>query len=81
MLGALMGRSERIRIETAPKLFDVVELLDARREAGLAAGARGAIVEQLAPDTFIVEFTDEQGQTLALETLASEDFVIRPWRQ
>lgn len=72
-----MGRSERIRIEEPPKLFDVVELLDALPAVGLAAGALGAIVEQLAPDAFIVEFVDEDGNTLALETLASHDFAVR----
>ena len=72
-----MGRSERIRIEAAPKLFDVVELLEALPAVGLTAGALGAIVEQLAPDAFIVEFVDEDGNTLALETLASRDFAVR----
>jgi hypothetical protein len=72
-----MGRRERIQIEAAPKLFDVVELLDALPAAGLEAGALGAIVEQLAPDTFIVEFVSEDGVTLSLETLASDEFAVR----
>lgn len=72
-----MGRSERIQIEAAPKLFDVVELLEALPAAGLAAGSLGSIVEQLAPDAFIVEFVDEDGNTLALEILASQDFAVR----
>lgn len=72
-----MGRSERIRIEAAPKLFDMVELLDALPSAGLTAGMLGAIVDQLAPDTFIVEFVNDAGETLALETLTTNDFAVR----
>jgi hypothetical protein len=69
-----MGRNERIQIESVPKLFDVVELLSDR--AGLAAGARGTVVEELPGDSYLVEFSNEDGKSLSVETLSAAEIAL-----
>lgn len=54
-----------------PELFDVVELLADLPELALRAGTRGAIVHCHADDTYEVEFTNTEGETLALVPLSS----------
>lgn len=70
-----MGRNERISIDPVPRLFDVVELTAAR--TGLDTGAIGTIVEELPKRSYVVEFVDADGHTLAVETLAAGDFAVR----
>lgn len=53
------------------ELLDVVALTQDLLERGLQRGQVGTVVEQLAPDVFEVEFSDNNGRTyatLALKT-------------
>ncbi len=61
---------------TEPELFDVIELLVDLPEENLCAGVRGAIVECYQDGKYEVEFTSEEGETLALSTLSSEEFIV-----
>lgn len=78
VLGVVMGRNERLKLRSVPKLFDVVELLADRSAAGLGVGAVGTIVDELESGAYLVEFTDDEGRTLAIEALEPADFAIRP---
>lgn len=64
---------------TNPDLFDVVELLINLPEHNLQAGAQGAIVEQHPDQRYEVEFTNPDGETIALVTLPVQQFVVI-WR-
>jgi hypothetical protein len=64
---------------TEPDLFDVVELLVELPEYHLRVGARGAIVHCHPDNTYEVEFTNEDGETLALCPLSPQQFVV-VWR-
>ena len=59
-----------------PELFDVIELLVDLPEENLRAGVRGAIVECYENGKYEVEFTNEEGETLALSTLSFEEFIV-----
>jgi len=59
-----------------PELFDVIELLVDLPEENLCAGVRGAIVERYEDGKYEVEFTNEEGETLALSTLSSKEFIV-----
>lgn len=61
---------------TEPELFDVVELLVDLPKDNLRAGFRGALVECYDDNNYEVEFTNPEGETLALCTLSSEQFII-----
>jgi hypothetical protein len=59
-------------------LYDVVELAVDLPDRGLRAGATGAIVDEYPGSTnYEVEFTDDDGRTLALLTLPADH--LRPW--
>ena len=47
------------------KPFSVVALLDSLPEHGLKRGQVGTVVEQLTPDAYEVEFSDDDGRTYA----------------
>jgi hypothetical protein len=55
--------------------FTVVALLQDKPEDGLVRGQVGTIVEELAPDAYLVDFSDDEGRTYALATLYSEDLM------
>jgi hypothetical protein len=58
-------------------LYDVVELAEDLPNEGLRAGATGAIVDDYPGSAdFEVEFTDDDGRTLALTTLRGDQ--LRP---
>jgi hypothetical protein len=59
-----------------PELFDLVELLIDLPEYNLRSGVRGAIVDCYSDQKYEVEFTNEEGETIALCTLLSEQFVV-----
>jgi hypothetical protein len=59
----------------ALELFSVVALLHDKPECTLVRGQVGTIVEQLAPGVHLVDFSDEQGRTYALETLRSDELI------
>jgi hypothetical protein len=59
-----------------PELFDVVELLVDLPEFNLRVGMQGAIVECFDDGKYEVEFTNQYGETIALCTLSSEQFMV-----
>jgi hypothetical protein len=61
---------------TSPVLFDVVELLKDLPEQGLQAGSRGAIVECYSDQSYEVEFTNLEGETVALTVLSLYQFIV-----
>jgi hypothetical protein len=58
------------------ELFDIVELIVYHPEIQLPIGARGAIVECYENNNYEVEFTNKDGETVALCTLSSEQFIV-----
>ena len=61
---------------TQPELFDVVELLVDLLEHNLRAGVQGAIVECYQDDCYEVEFSNSDGETLALCALSAQQFIV-----
>lgn len=61
---------------TEPELFDVIELLVDLPEYNLRAGVQGAIVECYDDGKYEVELANQDGETLALCTLSSEQFLV-----
>lgn len=59
-----------------PELFDAIELLVDLPKDRLCAGVRGEIVECYEDGKYEVEFANEEGETLALSTLSSEEFIV-----
>ena len=59
---------------TELKLLDVVALRESLPEQNLFAGQVGTIVEDLAPNVFEVEFSDDEGQTYAMLPLKAEQY-------
>ena len=63
-----------------PKLLDVVALTDDLPERGLSRGQVGTIVEELAPNVFEVEFSDDDGRTYASLALPSAQLMVLRYR-
>jgi hypothetical protein len=61
---------------TQPELFDVVELLVDLPEHNLRAGVQGAIVECYQDNNYEIEFSNSNGETLALCALSAQQFVV-----
>ena len=59
-----------------PELFDVVELLVTLPESNLHQGVKGAIVDCYEDGNYEVEFSDGCGETIALCTLSTEQFLV-----
>lgn len=59
-----------------PLLFDVVELIQPLPEENLPAGSQGTIVHQHNDNAFLVEFSNDQGETIALLTLFRDQFIV-----
>jgi hypothetical protein len=64
---------------TKPELFDTVELLVDLPEQGIYEGTVGAIVHCHPDNTYEVELTNEDGETLALCTLSPDQLIVI-WR-
>ena len=62
-----------------PMLFDVVETIYPLVESGVASGAKGMIVHSHGDGSYEVEFTDDNGETVAVQTLTRDQFVVI-WR-
>lgn len=60
----------------AIQLFDVVALTQDLPTRGLRRGQVGTIVEELAPDAYEVEFSDDHGRTYALLALHAEQLMV-----
>jgi len=61
---------------SVPELFDVVELLVTLPESNLHVGVRWAIVDCYADGNYEIEFSDRSGETIALRTLSSQQFLV-----
>ena len=59
-----------------PMLFDVVETIYPLVESGVASGAQGTIVHSHDDGSYEVEFSDDNGETIAVHTLTCEQFVV-----
>ncbi|MFB6274909.1 MAG: DUF4926 domain-containing protein [Halothece sp.] len=59
-----------------PSLFDLVELLVNFPDHNLVIGDQGTIVECFDKNHFEVEFINETGETTALCTLSSRQFIV-----
>lgn len=57
-------------------LLDVVALTEDLPERGLARGQVGTVVEELALDAFLIEFSDEQGRTYAMLPLQMHQLIV-----
>ena len=58
------------------ELFDIVELLVDLPGDSLNAGDKGAIVDCYSDGNYEVEFTNSEGETLALCTLSNDQFIV-----
>lgn len=62
-----------------PELFDVIELLIDLPSHSLSTGDRGAICEEYDNSRYEVEFTNSDGESIALVALSIDSFVV-VWR-
>ncbi|NJM78159.1 MAG: DUF4926 domain-containing protein [Acaryochloridaceae cyanobacterium RU_4_10] len=58
------------------RLLDVVALADDMPEQNLVRGQVGTVVEELAPETFLVEFSDDLGKTYAMLPLKAPQLIV-----
>ena len=61
----MSSKRDSSRSQGAIKVLDVVALLVDLREHGLLRGQVGTVVETLGPESYEVEFNDDQGRTYA----------------
>ena len=73
-----MKLSEKTAMKN-PELFDVIELLIDLPSHSLCAGDRGAICEEYDNSQYEVEFTNSDGESIALVVLSVDSFVV-VWR-
>lgn len=57
------------------QLLDVVALKEPLPEYGLLPGQVGTVVEELAPDVYEVEFSDDEGRAYAFATLEARQLL------
>ena len=60
----------------APKMLDVVALLEDLPGRGLVRGQVGTIVETLGPGVYEVEFSDDNGRTFATAALEEQQLLV-----
>jgi hypothetical protein len=70
-----MNTKKRTKSE-GPSLLDVVALLTDFPASGLARGQVGTIVEQLDDNTWLVEFSDDQGRAYAVAPCPRADLLV-----
>jgi hypothetical protein len=58
------------------RLLDVVALAEDLPEHGLPRGQVGTVVEELAPDAFLIEFSDDRGRTDAMLPLKTHQLMV-----
>jgi hypothetical protein len=61
---------------TQVRVLDVVALTADLPARGLVRGQVGTVVEQLSPEVFEVEFSDDSGMTYALCPVSSEQMLV-----
>ncbi len=59
-----------------PRLLDVVALLEDIPDHGLRRGQVGTVVEELAPSTYEIEFSDDTGRAFAMLALHSDKLMV-----
>jgi Domain of unknown function (DUF4926) len=57
-------------------LLDVVALAEDLPEHGLPRGQVGTVVEELAPNAFLIEFSDDRGRTDAMLPLKTHQLMV-----
>jgi len=62
-------------------LLDVVALTEDLPQHKLSRGQVGTIVEELAPNVFMVEFSDDDGQAYAMLSLRAEQLMVLHYQQ
>jgi hypothetical protein len=73
MLGVVMNRRTR---NEAPSPLDVVALLKDLPAPGLARGQVGTAVEQLDDQTWLVEFSDDEGRAYAVAQCRAAELLV-----
>lgn len=63
-------------MDSTVNLLDIVALVEDFPESGLPRGQVGTVVEVLTPDTFLVEFSDDQGRTYAMVPLNVNQLIV-----
>ena len=58
------------------RLLDVVALAEALPDRGLVQGQVGTVVEELAPDVYEVEFSDNSGRTYAMCSINATSLIV-----
>lgn len=58
------------------QLLDVVALTEDLPQKGLRRGQVGTVVEELAPDVYEVEFSDDAGRTYAMAALRADQLMV-----
>ncbi|NTW04181.1 MAG: DUF4926 domain-containing protein [Oscillochloris sp.] len=58
------------------QLLDVVALVEDLPQRNLRRGQVGTVVEELAPNVFEVEFSDDHGQTYAMLSLHVKQLMV-----
>jgi len=58
------------------QVLDVIALLEDIADRGLRRGQVGTVVEELAPDVFEVEFSDDNGHTYAMLALRADQLIV-----
>ncbi len=58
------------------QVLDVVALLEDIADRGLRRGQVGTVVEELAPDVFEIEFSDDNGHTYAMLALRADQLIV-----
>jgi hypothetical protein len=62
--------------EVPISLLDVVALLEDIPQRGLTRGQVGTVVEELAPDVYEVEFSDNEGRTYATLAVQAQQLIV-----
>ena len=75
MLGALMKAKKGAKHE-GPAILDVAALLADLPPHSLARGQVGTIVEQLDDETFLMEFSDDQGRAYAVAPCPRAELLV-----
>ena len=67
-------------INASRKLLSVVALTEDLPERGLWRGPVGTVVEELAPEVYAVEFSDDEGRTYATTALKANQLLALHYR-
>ena len=71
-----MSSKVRNIMDDKVNLLDVVALVEDLPQSGLPRGQVGTVVEELATDTFLVEFSDDRGRTYAMLPLKIDQLIV-----